>query len=114
MYSGSCVLEDYYYILRDHSKRNTNEVPKQIRFTGRKISEFKHEIFIKNFAYLRSAIAASISNSTLNNYANYEGYSGPNGQLAGLGIGCLTDKDLEVLYNGQIMDNDDEMEYCFT
>ena len=32
----------------------------------------------------------------------------------GLGIGCLVDKDLEVLHNGQILDNDDEIEYCFT
>jgi hypothetical protein len=32
----------------------------------------------------------------------------------GLGIGCLVEKDLEVLHNGQILDNDDEMEYCFT
>jgi hypothetical protein len=35
-------------------------------------------------------------------------------QVSGLGIGCLTDKDLEVLHNGQLLDNDDEIEYCFT
>ena len=85
-----------------------------IRFTGRKISEFKHEIFIKNFANLRKAITSSFSHQTHMEIQNGINSAGLGVQVAGLGIGCLTDRDLEVLYKGNILDNDDEMEYCFT
>jgi hypothetical protein len=58
---------------------------------------------LKNFAHLRKTAA----NANFND--------GGMGMLVnGLGIGCLVDKDLEVLHNGQILDNDDEIEYCFT
>lgn len=46
---GSCVLEDFYYILKEHARRNHAEIPRTIRFTGRKISEFKQEIFKIHF-----------------------------------------------------------------
>lgn len=32
----------------------------------------------------------------------------------GLGIGCISERDLEVIHGGKILDNDDELEYCFT
>ncbi len=69
-----------------------NEVPKTIRFTGRKISEFKSEIFLKNFAHLRKTAASAIHMNSQD--------GGMSMLVNGLGIGCLIDKDLEVLHNG--------------
>jgi hypothetical protein len=34
--------------------------------------------------------------------------------VSGVGLGSLNALDLEVLFNGQILDNDDEIEYFFT
>lgn len=34
--------------------------------------------------------------------------------VSGVGLGQLTALDLEVLFNGQLLENDDEIEYFFT
>ena len=46
MYNGHTVLEDYYYVFK--TNLNQPQLPGKIRFTGRKISEFKNEIYRLN------------------------------------------------------------------
>ena len=44
------VLEDYFYIIKEHARNTFPPCPKPLRFIGRKVSEFKHEIFKIHFA----------------------------------------------------------------
>lgn len=43
------MLEDYYFVIKEHARYNYSTVPQAIRFTGRKICEFKQEIFNRQF-----------------------------------------------------------------
>lgn len=82
MYNNQPMLEDYWYVIKEHARTNYMSRPASIRFTGRKISEFKTEIFNRNF-------------------------------MGKLDL-TISDKDLEILHKSEIMDNDDDLEYCIT
>lgn len=79
------MLEEYYYVIKQQA-RDHNHFPVSIRFTGRTVAEFKNEIFTVEGA--------------LNQQPN------------------ITYRDLELIYNDrrnmQIMNDDDEMEYCIS
>ncbi|CDW88787.1 UNKNOWN [Stylonychia lemnae] len=85
MYYERSVLEDFFYIIKEQTARaNHIPAPKKIRFTGRKVSEFKSQIY----------------NATFRNQNR------PEFTLQAL--------DLEIIHNGLILDNEDELEYCLT
>eukprot|EP00347_Sterkiella_histriomuscorum_P006217 403353614 len=85
MYTGQQILEDYTYVIKEHARQNHPIYPRLLRFTGRKVSEFKNEVYKQNLLYQK--------------------YDQTN---------MISPFDLEVMHNGQILENDDELEYCLT
>ena len=92
----SC-LEDYSYIIRDSPNRmidqgngKSSEVIDTIRFTGRTVGEFKTLVFTKHY----------LSTNKLKELANVNAEH------------TITDKDLYVLYDEEIMADECEIEYC--
>lgn len=91
----SC-LEDYTFILRDSPNRMADhnsargEVIDTIRFTGRTVAEFKHQVFTKHY----------LSTNKLRELANVNAEH------------TITDKDLYVLHREEILADDFEIEYC--